>query len=132
MSNFCNIEQYCCNLPRYRRIWHLRLLFFYSTFLSPLTSLIDFFFSLLTICLFLPTSVLYSLDQIPSSSLNLKHLSLSLHLKSNPKIFFLLSLHLKSNSNSQFKTKPRNGIITNQIDLHPIRERTKESTMEAR
>ena len=65
--------------------------YFFSTFLSPLISLIDFF-SLLTICLSLPTGVLSSSDQIPSSSLNLKHLSLSLHLKSNPKIFFLLSL----------------------------------------
>ena len=104
---------------------------FFSTFLSPLTSLIDFF-SLLTICLSLPTDVLSSSNQIPNSSLNLKHLSLSLHLKSNPKIFFPLSLHLKSNSNSQFKTKPRNGIIINQIDLHLVRERTKESVMEAR
>ena len=46
-------------------------------------------------------------------------------LKTNPKIFFLLSLHLKTNSNSQFKTKPRNGIITNP-------KRIKESAMEAR
>ena len=112
----------------YRMTWFIIFLF---VFLSPLTSLIDFF-SLLTICLSLPTDVLSSLDQIPSSSLNLKCLSLSLHLKSNPKIFFLLSLHLKSNSNSQFKTKLRNGIITNQTDLYPVRERTKESAREAR
>ena len=113
------------------KMWHMIYYFFYSTFLSPLTSLIDFF-SLLTICLSLLTGVLSSSGQIPSSSLNLKCLSLSLHLKSNPKIFFLLSLHLESNSNSQFKTKLRNGIITNQTDIYPVRERTKESAMEAR
>ena len=67
------------------------IIIFYSTFLSLLNTLIDFF-SLLTICLSLPTSGLFSSDHIPSSSLNLKRLSLSLHLKSNPKIFFLLSL----------------------------------------
>ena len=60
---------------------------FYLTFLSPLTSLIDFFY-LLTICLSLTTGVLSSLDQIPSSSLNLKCISLSLHLKSNQKSSF--------------------------------------------
>ena len=29
--------------------------------------------------------------------------------------------HANGNSNSQFKTKPRNGIITNQKDLHPVK-----------
>ena len=61
---------------------------FYLTFLSPLTSLFDFFSlfsesaSLLTRVLSLPHS---SSDQIPNFSLNLnlKRLSLSLHLKSN-------------------------------------------------
>ena len=47
------------NLARYGRNVAYDLLFFYSTFLSPLTSLIDFF-SLLTICLSLPTCVLSS------------------------------------------------------------------------
>ena len=88
---FATLNSTVTILTRYGWEWHLRLLFFYSTFLYPPTSLIDFF-SLLTTCLSLPTSVLSSSDQIPSSSLNLKHLSLSLHLKSNPKIFFLLSL----------------------------------------
>ena len=88
---FATLNSTIAILTRYGREWHLRLLFFYSTFLSPFISLIDFF-SLLTICLSLPTGVLSSLDQIPNSSLNLKRLSLFLHLKSNPKIFFLLSL----------------------------------------
>ena len=73
---------------RYRMTWFIIFLF---VFLSPLTSLIDFF-SLLTICLSLPIGVLSFSDEIPSSFVNLKHLSLSLHLKSNPKIFFLLLL----------------------------------------
>ena len=74
----------------------INLLFFYSVFLSPLISLIDFFspqpvfFALLTICLSLPNRCSF--------------------LKSNPKIFFLQIQ--KSNpkilkSNSQFKTKPK-------------------------
>ena len=88
---FATLNSTVTILTRYGWEWHLRLLFFYSTFLSPFISLIDFF-SLLTICLSLPTGVLSSLDQIPNSSLNLKRLSLFLHLKSNPKIFFLLSL----------------------------------------
>ena len=108
----------------YRMTWFIIFLF---VLLSPLTSLIDFF-SLLTICLSLslPTDVLSSLDQIPSSSLNLKCLSLSLHLKSNPKngvgcVACQSWSHTNGNSNSQFKTKPRNGIITNQTDLHLVR-----------
>ena len=64
--------------------------YFLFIFLSSLTSLIDFF-SLLTICLSLPTGVLSSSNQIPSSSFNLKHLSLSLHLKSNPKMKLVVS-----------------------------------------
>ena len=40
--------------------------------------------------------------------------------------------YANGNSNSQFKTKLINGIITNQTDLYPVRERTKESLMEAR
>ena len=90
-QTFATLNSTVTILTWYEREWHLRLLFFYSTFLYPLTSLIDFF-SLLTICLSLPISVLSSSDQISSYSLNLKRLSLSLHLKSNPKIFFLLSL----------------------------------------
>ena len=90
-QTFATLNSTVTILTWYEREWHLRLLLFYSTFLYPLTSLIDFF-SLLTICLSLPISVLSSSDQISSYSLNLKRLSLSLHLKSNPKIFFLLSL----------------------------------------
>ena len=92
-QTFATLNSTVVILTRYKREWHLRLLFFIWLF-SLLTSLIDFF-SLLTICLSLslsPTGVPSSSDQIPNSSLNLKHLSLSLHLKSNPKIFFLLSL----------------------------------------
>ena len=83
-QTFATLNSTVSILTRYGQEWHLYLLFFYSTFLSPLTSLIDFFS--------LPTSVLSSSNQIPNSSLNLKRLSLSLHLKSNPKILFLLSL----------------------------------------
>ena len=106
----------------YRMTWFIIFLF---VFLSPLTSLIDFF-SLLTICLSLLVGVLSSSDQIPNSSLNLKCLSLSLHLKSNPKngvgcVACQSRSHTNGNSNSQFKTKPRNGIITNQKDLHPVK-----------
>ena len=110
----CNIEQQLHIFATVRMKCGLNLLFFYSVFLSPLISLIDFFspqpvfFALLTICLSLPNRCSF--------------------LKSNPKIFFLQIQ--KSNpkilkSNSRFKTKPRNGIITNP-------ERTKESAMKAR
>ena len=62
----CNIEQY----PHiFATVWMkcgINLLFFYSAFLSPLTSLIDFF-SLFTIYLSLPTGVL-SLNQTQKSS----------------------------------------------------------------
>ena len=74
-QTFATLNSTVTILTRYGREWHLRLLFFYSTFLYPLTSLIDFF-SLLTICLSLPISVLSSSDQISSYSLNLKRLSL--------------------------------------------------------
>ena len=90
-QTFATLNSTVAILTWYKSEWHLRLLFFYSTFLSPLTTLIDFF-SPLTIYLSLLTGVLSSSYQIPSSSLNLKRLSLFLQLKSNPKIFFLLSL----------------------------------------
>ena len=54
------------NLAQYGRNVAYDLLFFYLTFLSPLTSLIDFF-SLLTICLSLPTGVLSSKQTQKSS-----------------------------------------------------------------
>ena len=49
-QTFATLNSNVAILPRYGRIWYLRLFFIYSTFLSPLTSLIDFF-SLLTIYL---------------------------------------------------------------------------------
>ena len=90
-QTFTTLNSNVAILPWYGQEWHLHLLFFYSTFLSPLTSLIDFF-SLLTICLSLPTGVLSSSNQISSSSLNLKRRSLSMHLKSNPKMELVVSL----------------------------------------
>ena len=73
----------------------MRMAFVFIIFLFDFSLSSHFFnwlFFLLIICFSLPTGVLSSSDQILSSSLNLKRLTLSLHLKSNPKIFFLLSL----------------------------------------
>ena len=56
-QNFATVNSTLINLAQYGQNVAYDLLFFYSTFLSPLTSLIDFF-SLLTIFLSLPTSVL--------------------------------------------------------------------------
>ena len=51
----CQIFGICvCTVPNLERYGHkcqTQKMIFYSTFLSPLTSLIDFFLSLLTICL---------------------------------------------------------------------------------
>ena len=55
-QNFATVNSTLTNLAWYGRNVTYDLLFFYSTFLSLLTSLIDFF-SLLTICLSLPISV---------------------------------------------------------------------------
>ena len=44
-QTFATLNSNVAILPRYGRIWYLRLFFIYSTFLSPLTSLIDFFLS---------------------------------------------------------------------------------------
>ena len=55
-QNFATVNSTLTNLAWYGRNVTYDLLFFYSTFLSLLTSLIDFF-SLLTICLSLPIGV---------------------------------------------------------------------------
>ena len=44
-QTFATLNNTVAILTRYGREWHLHLLFFYLTFLSPLTSLIDFSFS---------------------------------------------------------------------------------------
>ena len=47
VSNFCNIEQYPHNLAQYRHRMAYDLIFFLFSFLSPLSSLYSFLFSLI-------------------------------------------------------------------------------------
>ena len=70
MSNFYNIEQYRCNFDMVRtRMTFAFIIFLFDFSLS--SNFFNNFFSLLTIRLSLPTGVLSSSDQIPSSFLNL-------------------------------------------------------------
>ena len=86
------------NLERYRHKCQIKIMIFYSTFLSPLTSLFDFFLSLLTICLspvfflcFIPLQIRF--PAFPSTSTSTSNVFLSLCTSNQTQInVFLLSL----------------------------------------
>ena len=78
-------------MTRYRQEWYLRLLFFYLIFLSPLTSLIDFF-SLLTICLSLSQPMFFPLQirfSAPPLTLNVFLSLCTLNQTQKSSFFFL-------------------------------------------
>ena len=86
------------NLERYRHKCQIKIMIFYSTFLCPLTSLFDFFLSLLTICLspvfflcFIPLQIRF--PAFPSTSTSTSNVFLSLCTSNQTQInVFLLSL----------------------------------------
>ena len=82
------------NLERYRHKFQIKIMIFYSTFLSPLTSLFDFFLSLLTICLspvfflcFIPLQIRF--PAFPSTSTSNVFLSLGISNQTQINVFLL-------------------------------------------